>query len=272
MFRYAFILSLAASATQAWELNGFEHPESIVLDSAQNVLFVSNIGGNPTEADGNGFISRVAPDGTLIDLKWATGMNAPKGMALMGDRLIVSDLTQIHVVDATSGALLSSHEVAGAQFLNDVTATATRAWISDMFTGAIYEFDGTAITPFFHDATLPHPNGLWTDGTDLVVASWGSDMQADFSTKAPGDLLSITLADKTVSVIAPAMGNLDGITKSGDSWIVNDWISGEVFKVTGGTVETLLTAPASTADLTAGNGVLYLPHMFENRISTVALD
>ena len=47
--------------------------------------------------DGNGFISRLRPDGTVLTLKWIDGnkegvtLNAPKGMALHGDRLYVTE-------------------------------------------------------------------------------------------------------------------------------------------------------------------------------------
>src|SRR2546426_4066753 len=77
---------------------GFQTPESIFYEARSDIYLVSNINGDPTAADGNGFISRVAPDGRILELKWIDGtrpgvrLNAPKGMAVAGDTLYVSDI------------------------------------------------------------------------------------------------------------------------------------------------------------------------------------
>jgi hypothetical protein len=40
---------------------------------------LSNIDGKPDEKDGRGFISKISPvNGTIIELNWVTGLNAPK--------------------------------------------------------------------------------------------------------------------------------------------------------------------------------------------------
>ncbi len=271
MKRITLAFVLMASTAEAFDTSGFEHPESILPDAAKERLYVSNIVGHPAEADGNGYISLVGTDGSIIEQKWATGMDAPKGMALFGDSLIVTDLTQIHVVDRNSGDITASFAPQGAAFLNDVTAANGRAFISDMFTGVIYSFDGSDIAPFYSSADLPHPNGLWTDGVSLVIGHWGPGMKEDFTTEALGDLLSIDIATKTATTLVPALGNLDGVAKTTDGFIVNDWISGKIFKVVGDTATEILQAPQSTADIAVYGDTLYLPHMFENRISSVDL-
>src|SRR2546428_5464953 len=69
---------------------GFQTPESILYEPRSDVYLVSNINGDPTASDGNGFISRVAPDGRILELKWIDGakpgvrLNGPKGMAAAG--------------------------------------------------------------------------------------------------------------------------------------------------------------------------------------------
>src|SRR5688500_9540014 len=65
---------------------GFATPESVVYDDQADVYLVSNINGNLTAADGNGFISKVSPEGQVTELKWIDGskkgtkLNAPKGL------------------------------------------------------------------------------------------------------------------------------------------------------------------------------------------------
>src|ERR671911_170854 len=61
-------------------------PESVLYEPTESVLFVSNMDGKPDEKDGQGFISKVSPtNGTIIELNWVAGLNAPKGMAIDDD-------------------------------------------------------------------------------------------------------------------------------------------------------------------------------------------
>lgn len=264
--------ALLASTANAWEITGFEHPESIVANASNKQLYVSNIVGHPAEADGVGYISLVSFDGKVVDQKWATGMDAPKGMALFGDSLLVSDLTKFHVVDRTSGKITQTFAPEGAAFLNDITASGDRAFISDMFTGVIYSFDGSTVEPFYSAADLPHPNGLWTDGVTLVIGHWGPGMKQDFSTEKPGDLLAVDIATKEATTIISELGNLDGVAKTEEGFIVNDWMNGKIFSVVDGQATEVLQMPQSTADITVLGNTIYLPHMFENRISTADLE
>ena len=85
MAQLAASLALAAPV-QVWEVTGLEAPESALYDKASATIYVSNVAGNAPDKDGNGFISKVAPDGKVTTLKWATGLDAPKGLAIVGDR------------------------------------------------------------------------------------------------------------------------------------------------------------------------------------------
>ena len=65
---------------KSWETpNDLKNPESVAYAPEQNVLFVSNVNGKPTQKDQNGFISKVS-NGSIIELNWVTGLNAPKGI------------------------------------------------------------------------------------------------------------------------------------------------------------------------------------------------
>ena len=69
-------------ATKKWTLGGFAHPESVDLNLAHGVLYVSSIGGGPLDKDGNGYISKVSKDGKMREQKWIMALNGPKGMML----------------------------------------------------------------------------------------------------------------------------------------------------------------------------------------------
>src|SRR5262245_10177215 len=55
------------------EIPGFQTPESVLYDADNDVYLVSNINGKPLDADDNGFISKVSPDGKITELKWIDG-------------------------------------------------------------------------------------------------------------------------------------------------------------------------------------------------------
>lgn len=105
---------------------GFLTPESVVFDKRRDVYFVSNINGGPLDKDGNGFISKVTPQGQLT-LKFIDGslegidLDAPKGMTIAGDILYVADIDSIRKFDAISGKQLGSISVPGATFLNGLS-------------------------------------------------------------------------------------------------------------------------------------------------------
>lgn len=58
---------------------GFNAPESVLYDATSDVYLVSNINGGPGAVDDNGYISRVAPDGSKVEAKWIeAGKNGVK--------------------------------------------------------------------------------------------------------------------------------------------------------------------------------------------------
>jgi sugar lactone lactonase YvrE len=109
-------------------VEGFKTPESVRYDSAADVFFVSNINGSPTARDGNGFISRMKPDGAIDSLRFIAGgrdgvtLNAPKGLALIGDTLWVADLDVVRAFNARTGAPVATVDLSSfhALFLNDI--------------------------------------------------------------------------------------------------------------------------------------------------------
>ncbi len=106
---------------------GFLGPEAALHDPEADVYLVSNSNGGRGNADGNGFISKVSPEGIVLELKWidgaaGAGLDAPKGMALVGDKLYVADLTTLRSFDRKTGQALGKVAIPAAQFLSDVSA------------------------------------------------------------------------------------------------------------------------------------------------------
>jgi len=109
-------------------VSGFKTPESVRYDSANDVFYVSNINGSPLAKDNNGFISRMKPDGTIDSLQLIAGgrngvtLNAPKGLALIGDTLWVADIDAVRAFNVKTGAVVATVDLTPlkAIFLNDI--------------------------------------------------------------------------------------------------------------------------------------------------------
>ncbi|OCX63777.1 hypothetical protein BFP70_11815 [Thioclava sp. SK-1] len=268
----ASILGLASPACAetktGWTVTAFDMPESAIFDAAHNRIVLSVIGGHPGQADGNGHLALMSPDGVMLNREWITGLDAPKGMAIIGNTLLVADLTRLHEVDLTTGTLTRSLKVPGADFLNDITSDGALAYVSDFLGNRIWQYQAGEMRVWLEDAALSHPNGVLLDGSRLVVASWGQGMHEDFSTDAPGALLAVDLETQSISTIAPDLGNLDGVARAGNMLLTNDWNTGALFTVApNGTHQLVNTYPVGLADISVHDKTLFLPSMLEGSLT-----
>src|SRR5690606_14202619 len=111
---------MTPTLTKVWETDTvLTTAESTLYDKDNDIIYVSNINGNHSEKDGNGFISRMEADGTISQLQWVAGLNAPKGMAIMGDKLYVTDIDELVEINIADSSIANKYPVEGATFLND---------------------------------------------------------------------------------------------------------------------------------------------------------
>jgi len=208
-----------------WETpNDLKNPESVAYAPKQNVLFVSNMNGNPTQKDQNGFISKVSSsNGSIIELNWVTGLNAPKGIAISNNKstLYVSDITDLVEINIDNGKIMKRFNAPGSAFLNDVVSdNQGNIYVSDTVTNTIYKLDTNAkdgnntssLQVWLQSPQLNGPNGLHVDNSKnrLIVASLG-DMS-----KPGGGIEVIDLKNKTIAPLGKKgttspFGGLDGI-------------------------------------------------------------
>ena len=218
---------------------GLETPESVLYEERDDVYLVSNINGTPTDTDDNGFIARISPDGTVEQLRWIDAaasedvtLNAPKGLALKGDTLFVTDIDAVRACDLTTGAPLTSWQVPGATFLNDLVVDADGTlYVSDSGlnpdfsssgTDAIYRFEGGRPVAVIADTALHRPNGLAARNGELLVAPFASNQ-----------VLRVTAGGDSVETVATLPGGqLDGIVRLDDgSLLVSSWETQTVYRI-----------------------------------------
>ncbi|RWA60704.1 ATP/GTP-binding protein [Mesorhizobium sp.] len=267
----------AVQAGEIWRASGFEQPESALVDAANKRIVVSNIVGNPGKADGNGYLSLLSMDGKVVARHWVDGMDAPKGMAISGGKLYAADITKVRVVDLASGKLVSSIDVPGAVFLNDMTADVSgKVYVTDMLADTIYRIDGGKPELFVKDALLASPNGVFADGDRLIVASWGKGIRPDFSTAEPGGLLAVDLAGRKVTPLpgAQKFADLDGVIAIGGDIYATAYMTGTLYSHrAGGKPEVVASFKPGSADIgTDGSSTIYVPLMNEGEVTALKID
>jgi len=274
----------SVGAAKVLTVVGFSTPESVLHDSVQDIYFVSNINGSPTAKDNNGFISRVRPDGAVENLKFIEGgragvtLNAPKGLAILGDTLWVADIDVVRAFNARTGAAVDSVKLdsAGAVFLNDVAIATTGAiYITD--TGIRFDDVGNVIHPgpdrIFRVApsrdrkvtvaargdTLGRPNGITIDavGKRFIVVSFGAKT-----------VLAWKPGDRAPSVIARGPGGFDGVEMVGTRMLVSSWADSTVSSYETGQEVKVISGVPSPADIgyDAKRSRVLIPLLTANRV------
>ena len=258
-----------------WEVTeGMNAPESAHLDRQSNTVFVSVINGEPGARDGNGHIARLTPDGAVIDVNWATGLNAPKGLAVHDGTLWVADLDEVVGIDIETAAVTSRVAVEGAEFLNDLAAGPDGTiYISDSQANRIYAIADGVSSVFADGEAVEAPNGVLVDEGRLVI---GSMRQAADPESGPGRLfaLDLTTRDKTILSSEP-IGAIDGVESDGSGgYVVTAVFEGQVVHVSAsGAVRTLLDLEGMAADLAydPARSVAIVPSLFGNTVAAYDL-
>jgi DNA-binding beta-propeller fold protein YncE len=205
-------------------------PESVFYEPTENVLFVSNIDGKPEEKDGQGFISKISSsNGTVIELNWVTGLNAPKGMAASSDssKLYVADITDLVEIDIVNGQITNRYNAPGSAFLNDVVSDEQgNIYVSDTGTNATYKFDSSnrsSLQIWLQNTELNSPNGLYVDNSTNKLVVVGDS------------LILVDLENKTISDLGEQVpiASLDGIEADTSErlYYVTNWAAGKVYAV-----------------------------------------
>lgn len=237
------------------EIKGLTHCESVVYDAKRNVLYASLIGNRET---GDGSIAKISLDGKVIDTTFVSGLNDPKGIAITGDKLYVSDVTVLVEANLENGEIINRHTTEGTQFLNDVEIGKDgTVYVSDTFKSSIFTLtsDGT-FSEWFSSDTLEHPNGLLNIGNDMYVAAWGNEVGEGEKKKQSGRFLKLDITSKKLTQITKdTLGNLDGVqVYNQNNMLVSAWNTGKIMKVSKeGNVEDILKVGRSVGD------ILYVP-------------
>jgi sugar lactone lactonase YvrE len=249
--------------TKVWESEAtLKVPESVRFDAKHKVLYVSNIDGEPWEADGKGSIAKIGLDGKVIAAEWVSGLNCPKGLALSedGKLLYAADVGGVVTIDIKSGKVKSKVAIPESQQLNDLVADGKGTlYVSDSKGKKVYAVKDGKASVYLDESVLKGPNGLLVHDGALYVLD--------------NDSLNRVEADKSLKVLADGMpGGVDGLENvAGGDFLVSVW-SGAVWYVKAdGSKELLFDGRAvqtSTADIgwDPASKTVYVPTFFKNSV------
>ncbi|WP_077923798.1 SMP-30/gluconolactonase/LRE family protein [Spirosoma sp. 209] len=239
-------------------------PESVLYDG-QNTLYVTNIDGKSDALDGTGFISKVSLDGKIENLRWTSGLNAPKGMGLYRNRLYVTDVYRLVVINTETGQAEKTYDAVDQKtaFLNDVTvAKDGTIYVSDSRSDKIYRLKEDKWEVWMEGEQLNKPNGVLAVGKDKLLIG---------CTKT-GALRAVDINTKTMTTMAEGMDRTDGIVPEGKgNYLVSDW-TGQVFHVDAkGAKQQLLDTRkeginAADIDYIPGRRLLIVPTFMKNKL------
>jgi len=220
-----------------WETEKiFELPESVIYDSKNDVLYVSNITDHPFNKDGTGYISKIGLDGKIIKKKWIDSLNAPKGLTISNGKLFIADIDELVEVDISTNKITNKYKGYGSVCMNDVTADKYgNIYVGDTYTDTIYRLNQFGQLPAWFYSPQLAPNGLHIDDKEgnLIVASWGALMEGWGTPELKGSLKSINIHTKKLKNLGKKpIGNLDGIESDGKSaYFVTDWTGAKLYRV-----------------------------------------
>ena len=257
---------LGDGVVKLWETPpALDVPESVAFDPARRVLYVSSfVRAAPPGGASEGFVSRLALDGTILDREWVKGLRAPAGLAVRGDRLFAVERDGVAEIDIPTGTIAARHPVAGAVFLNDVAVAPDGAlYVSDSGRHVIWRLVAGKVDVAAGGAEVRQPNGLLLDGGKLLFGNTG-----DGCVKAL-DLASGLLA----GVLRVGDGIVDGLRSDGAGNLIVSLWHGSAFRITpAGAVTPLLdtdhaVVPTADVEYVASERLLVVPTHFANRVA-----
>jgi DNA-binding beta-propeller fold protein YncE len=261
----------------AKKITGLKTPESVV-QAKDGRIYISEI--NEFGKNGDGRISVVDQRGNVT--VFASNLDDPKGLAIIGDNLYVADKTKILKINAKGQVSVFVAPEAFPNvplFLNDLEADLQgNLYVSDsgdLFNtgkgGAIYKITPRGEVKLLikdtQDSRIKAPNGLLADdtGNNLIYV--------DFSS---GVLYSLNTSTAELSDLAEGFGGGDGVVHhSSGVMYVSDWKNGKVFSVNMmGDVSLIKAGYQSAADIaiTKDERYLLVPDMKAGELDFIALD
>lgn len=209
--------------TRLFVVDSLRSPSSVAWDSARNRYLVTSGEGDSAAGEVGGFVAAVSASGDSVDRgalnggSPGTALDAPRGIAVRGDRAWIADGDRVVGVDLTADTALFAVRVPDSRSLHDVSVLGGSAvHASDPDRDAVYRIaaDGSGWSRHGAAGSLRGATGIHPDpsGPGLLVAG------------REGAVLRLA-PDSSVTLLAEPLdaGSLEGIQSAdGDRILYSD--------------------------------------------------
>lgn len=238
---------------------GFCEPET-VLPLPDDTLLVSNVCDFTTT--GNGFLTLLDSNGKAVDWRVVEGLDAPLGMALVGERLYVVDNNRVKIFAWPGYRPLEVVQLDTA-VANDIAVAADgRFWVTDTARGAVIErkADGKQ-SVFLADGAFKGANGIALNGDRLFIGG--------------EHLWCVDLRENAVTTVGPEwLADIDGIEFEADGTLQVTPVGGPLVRYrTDDDIEVLGGEGVSSANhgYAPQLGLALIPTGFDNTVIAIRL-
>ena len=252
------------SLTKVWQTDTvMTTAESTLYDKEADLIYVSNIEGDHSTKDGKGFIAKLLPDGSVVQLRWVSGLNAPKGMAMLNGKLYVTDIDELVEINMADSTIAKRYPVQGATFLNDAATDGEKVYFTDSGKGNVHVLDNSKVTTVAEG--MEGINGLAFNEAGEMFVLDGKGLR------------KYNMQDKTATPVNEVVTGGDGLVIIDDStYIASRW-QGEVYLIRNGKEHLLLDTKAeesNTADIDyiEEEKLVLVPTFLKNRVVAYKLD
>jgi hypothetical protein len=259
---------------------GFNHPESVV--GHRKHLLVSNTGSelNPTAKDQDGYISLLdRKTGEIIDAKYFSGLNSPKGMHVKGNTLFVTDIDKViaYNLRTKEQKFVIDMQNVDAAYLNDITKAIGGVYVSETYNNKLYKIKkkGKIKDIEFKGEPVSRINGVSKRPLSKVyVAGFGE------SNDNSGGIAKFGVVRKKLKNVKSSGVN-DGIVIKNRKVYFTDWVDAQSSQGKLEVTKRRKNAKVKTIDLPfvlngpsdiyadRRNNILYIPAMNEDKVISI---
>ena len=268
------------NASSLVSYRGFAGPERVLYDAERDRYLVSNVNGDPTSEDGNGFISVLSPDGEITALHWIESgqggaqLDAPKGLAIAGGTLYVADITRVRTFDADTGAPTGEVSIPDSTYLNGLSATPDgkvyltdsgppRGTLDARGTEAIYLLQG-GTAKLVSDGSLGRPTSVEWTKNGVLVAPFGAS-----------EVYRVDAQGRQQQRTQLPLGGLAGVVSVGSWLFVSSWQASGIYRGRlGRDFELVLDEQSSPTDIgyDSQRARLLVPHFTTDSVDVFQLE
>ena len=241
-----------------------ETPESVNFDPIRDYLFVSNIGVNPSAKDGKGFISIIDKKGNIVEKKWVTGLNAPKGAGIHGNILYVTDIDRIVGINIDSAKVEQTYSCSQADFLNDLAIDSNGViYFSDSSpeNSIVYRLKNGNIEKWLYGEQVSQPNGLLIHAGFLYFGNSGDQK-----------IKRANLETGQIEMVAKTGTGIDGLKIDHQgNFIISNWRGQTTLVTPEGNQKVLLNTTqeginAADLEYIPAERLLFIPTFHDDRV------